>query len=419
MARNVVVTSVFADENKGGAALTAAAVQHLRDAFPGGRVTLVSVWHRAEHLPHLYRHTLNYDPAVEVLPAPVGIPAGPLAGLRMVLRTLPYFIARPGSSSPPAILRIMEADLVACKAGYHTFRDKAGLRGVLSLWMTAFPFLLATRYGIPTVVMPSAMGPFTQRLSNWVNGWILRRTSLILARDSRSVKETAGLGVKSSRIVEVPDGAFGLIPPEPDAKATMARRYGLQGATFASVTVRALGRPEAVSAYVDRLVQVTRRLLERKVVDRVAVVVQDELDIRPSAAFVERLADPRAVYIADDLSPVELIALYGAGAVTIGSRLHSAIFSLIGGAPAFGVSMEGTKTEGIFEGLGLGHLVVASQVFDPNDLAGQVERTVSAGEGARTQVRDSVARMRAGVSRTTELLRALVAEGVPNGGHGN
>jgi hypothetical protein len=72
--------------------------------------------------------------------------------------------------------------------------------------------------------------------------------------------------------------------------------------------------------------------------------------------------------------------------------------------------MEGTKTEGIFEGLGLGHFVVPSQVFDPDDLAGKVERVVGAGEAARTRVRDAVAKMRAGVSRTTDLLRRLVAE---------
>jgi polysaccharide pyruvyl transferase WcaK-like protein len=414
--RNVVVTSVFADENKGGAALTVAAVKHLREAFPDGRVTLVSVWHRTEHLPHLYRHTLKYDPTVEVLPAPVGISPGPFAGLRMVLRTLPYFVMRPGPSSPPAVQRIMEADLVACKAGYHTFRDKAGIPGVLSLWMTTFPFLLAIRYGIPTAVMPSAMGPFTRPLSNWVNGWILRRTSLILARDTRSVKETERLGVNSSRIVQVPDGAFGISPPGPEAKAAMAQKYGLQGAKFASVTIRGLGTPEAVSAYIDRLVQVSRRLLQRGTIDRVAVVVQDELDLRPSAAFVERLADPRVVHITDDLAPIELIALYGGGAVTIGSRLHSAIFSLIGGTPAFGISMEGTKTEGIFEGLGLGHLVVPSQVFEPDELAAKIERTVMAGEGGRTQVRDAVARMRAGVSRTTELLRRLVAKDLSMGG---
>jgi polysaccharide pyruvyl transferase WcaK-like protein len=417
-AARVVVTSVFADENKGGAALTVAAIRHLRDAFPSGRVTLVSVWHVAEHLPYLYRHTLKYDSSVEVLPAPVGIVSGRFAGLRMVLQTLPYFIVRPGPSSPPAIRRIMEADLVACKAGYHTFRDKAGLRGVLSLWMTAFPFLLAIRYGIPTAVMPSAMGPFTQPLSNRVNGWILRRTSLILARDTRSVKETERLGVSPSRIVEVPDGAFGISPPEPEAVARMVRRYGLEGTKYAAMTVRGLGTRDSVSAYVDRLAGVVRRLLDRGSVDRVAVVVQDELDLEPSKALVERLADSRIVHIVDDLAPTDLIALYGGGRVTIGSRLHSAIFSLIGGTPAFGVSMEGTKTEGIFEGLGLGRMVVPSQMFDPDDLAGKVEQTVAAGEGARQQVRDAVAKMRAGVSKTTELLRRLVTERVSMGVRG-
>jgi colanic acid/amylovoran biosynthesis protein len=276
--------------------------------------------------------------------------------------------------------------------------------------MTAFPFLLAIRYRIPTAIMPSAMGPFTQPFSNRVNGLILKRTSLILARDARSVKETERLGVNSSRIIEVPDGAFGISPPAPEAVAVLARRFGLWGSKYASVTVRGLGTPDAVSAYVDRLAQLVRRLLDRGTVDRVAVVVQDELDLRPSAALVERLADTRVVHITDDLAPAELIALYGGGAVTIGSRLHSAIFSLIGGTPAFGVSMEGTKTEGIFEGLGLGHLVVPSQAFDPDDLAGKVERAVGAGEAARTQVRDAVAKMRAGVSRTTDLLRRLVAE---------
>jgi polysaccharide pyruvyl transferase WcaK-like protein len=407
MVRRVVVTSVFSDDNKGGAALTAAAIDVLREAFPGSALTLVSIWHRAEHLDALYRHTKAYAPDVEIVPAPVGVSAGPFAGLRAALRTVPYFFGRAGAAAPPAVRRVLEADLVVCKAGYHTFKDKESLPGLLSLWLTAFPFLLGIRRGIPTVVMPSAIGPFTHGPSRWLNALILRRTSLILARDTRSERDTLALGVDRARVAQVADGAFAIATPTPAQCRAAAERFGLGGARFASMTAMGYGTRDQIRAFVHRLEAVARQMLDQNVVDRIAVVLQDESDREPSEALVKQLNDPRVAFVQDDLPPHQLVALYGAGAVTIATRLHSAIFSFVGGTPAIGIPMAGTKTQGIFEGLGLQRLLAASSTFEPAELVAAAQRAVTGGDALRTDVGTAVARTRADAARVIEFMRSV------------
>jgi colanic acid/amylovoran biosynthesis protein len=407
--RNILISNAFADDNRGGAAITIAAIDAILSAFPDARVAAITVGSGTPDRSH--RFTRARYPDVDLLLPLVEVPHGPLGGLRAVLRSIRFLFVPPGRSASLAIRRLLEADLVVSKGGY-VFVDRQGLRGLLALWLTAFPVILASQYGIPTAIHATTIGPFSHRMSRALNRWILRRATLVLPRDRRSYAEALSLGLDPWRVHEVPDSVFGVTPPARSQRESVAKKLGFEGVRFGSVTVlRGSGSSDVHQRFLANLGRVVQGVLDRGIVDRIAVVVQvdgETSDADISRSFVESVADPRVRLICEDLPPEELIAFYGAGSFTIGCRLHSAIFSLVGGTPAFAFAVSGAKTYGIFESLGLHEFVVPYPQFDGQALGRAIEEVVGAGEAARRAIREVVATAHVAASHIPGLLRPLI-----------
>jgi colanic acid/amylovoran biosynthesis protein len=407
--RNILISNAFADDNRGGAAITGAAIEAVLSAFPDARVAAITVGSGTPDQSH--RFTRARYPDVDILPPLVEVPDGPLGGLRAILRSIRFLLVAPGRSASPAIRRLLEADLVVSKGGY-VFVDRQGLRGLLSLWLTAFPVILASQHGIPTAIHATTIGPFGHRSSRALNRWILRRATLVLPRDRRSYAEALSLGLNPRRVREVPDSVFGQTPPARSLCESAAEKLGFQGVRFGTVTVlRGSRSSEAHQQFLTNLASVVRGVLDRGIVDRIAVVVQvdgETSDADTSRSFVDSVADPRVRLVCEDLPPEDLIAFYGAGSFTVGCRLHSAIFSLVGGTPAFAIAVGGAKTYGVFESLGLQGFVVPYPYFDGQALGSMIEEVVGAGEASRRAIREVVATARVAASYIPDLLRPLI-----------
>jgi polysaccharide pyruvyl transferase WcaK-like protein len=383
-ARGIVIGNVFSDHNRGGAALTAASIRAVQQALPGRPITVIVVAQPGQQLTRSHGETMRRFPDVELLPPAYPAARGPLAGLRATLGSL-WAVARGrrarGSES---LRRIAAAELVVSRGGY-VFVDRRGFGGLLALWHTAFPIIYASRLGIPTVVFSSSIGPFRDRKSRMLNGWILRRATLVLARDPRSYRRALDLGVPFDRVREVPDSVFALDPPTVEQCRDAARRHALEGAVGV-VTVRALVPAHERTRFLDRLAEALRIAIAEGLVDRIAVVDQmSGGEARDSADLLARLPDDRARLISGDLSPSELMSLYSSVRFVVGCRLHSTIFAMIAGTPAVVVSLTEEKADGIFESLGLGHFVVQAD-FDPREVVGLLHEIVEGGAATRERV---------------------------------
>lgn len=404
-----MVANVYADDNRGSAALTAAAIRAAQCAFPGCRVELVAVNDAA--VGQAYRHTLARHPDVEVLAPVTTVVPGALDGIRAGLRSLRLLLRRPGPTAPETAQRIARADLLISRGGF-LFVDYGRLRSVLSLWLTSFPLVLASRFGVPTATYATTVGPFRTLSARVVNRWILRRADLVLVRDDRSYREALGLGLDRSRVVQIPDSVFGLRLLAASGDGNPAAEVGLAGMRFGAITV-VEGPTSGVGdgGLLPGLARLIRALLDAGVVDGFAVVVQVDgslaSDAAISAKLVDLVGDERVVLVREDWSPDQLVSFYAAAAFVIGCRLHSAIFSLLAGTPAFVVSVSGTKSEGVFESLGLERFVIAPD-FAPDIVAREVARAVAEGEDLRARIRDIVAGARDEVDGAARLLRRTV-----------
>jgi polysaccharide pyruvyl transferase WcaK-like protein len=383
-ARGIVIGNVFSDSNRGGAALTAASIRAVQEAFPGRPITVVVVPQPGQQLTQSHAQTMRRFPDVEFLPPPYPAPRGRLAGLRATLHSLWALARGKPAGGPESLRRIADAEVVVSRGGY-VFVDRPGLGGLLALWHTAFPIIYASRLGIPTVVFSSSVGPFRDRKSRLLNRWILRRATLVLARDPRSYQRTLALGVPFDRVREVPDSVFALDPPTVEECRDAARRHALEGAVGV-VTVRALVPAPERARFLDRLAEALRTAIDEGLVDRIAVVDQiSGGDARDSADLADRLPDDRSIRISGDFSPTDLMSLYGSVRFVVGCRLHSTIFAMIAGTPAVAISLTEQKAAGIFESLELGHFIVEAD-FQPRDLVGLLHEIVDGGAATRDRV---------------------------------
>jgi polysaccharide pyruvyl transferase WcaK-like protein len=414
----VVITNVYSDDNRGGSAITAAAIEMARHAVPGCAVTLLAVGSDPDELPQQFRFTGALYPEVEILPAMVRLhEKGPVARLRhygvsLSLLALPRRAARHGA----AVSRLRDANLVIGKGGqaFRGFR----IQDLGSLWFTTLPLLVACRMRRRVAVVGVSIGPFSKgRLSRRLAGFVLRRLSLLIVRGHASQVEALAMGVDPRRIRVAPDSVFFLPPPDASARNEMLDRTGLRGQSFAVATLGDLPRNHHLR---DQKIQVVRailaRLLEDELVTRAVIVVQTDgktSDVEISSDCLAACDDPRVQLITDEMSHQELIALYSGAFATIGGRLHSTIFSLLGGTPAFPLAFF-NKPHDVFSALGLPELVLDIRGADPSELAERVVVTLAGRPDFRSDLMALSARLRRALTEDVELLSQLPAERAPD-----
>jgi polysaccharide pyruvyl transferase WcaK-like protein len=406
-----VVSNVFADDNRGGAAITIETIRVVREALPDAAVTLVAVQSDAGAARDALRHTLAAVPDAEVVGAAVPVGRGRFAGGRAVLRSVGALaLPRRAARHSPALARIADAAVVVSKGGY-VFVERSSGRDLMSLWLTGFPLVFARRVGVPTVVLGATIGPLTTRRSRWLVGLLVRSASLVVPRDRQSAATARDVGVRADRLVTVPDIVFRRHRPTPDASAARAAALGVD-VPFAAVSVRGAG---ARTAHVEHLAAVVGRLAADGLVRRVAVVNQVHGTVTSDAAAGQALADRLdgldVTVVSDDLDPEALIELYGAADLLLGQRMHASIFALVAGTPAFGVvSDEPGKLLGVLEMVGLEDLLAGHAGEAPEAVAERIRAVLADGD-VRARVRDALAGAGTAWEQVVPRVRAIARPG--------
>jgi polysaccharide pyruvyl transferase WcaK-like protein len=340
-----VITNVYADDNRGGAALTAAAVQAVRRGLEDPEVVVISTTSDPGALPSAHRHVIDEFPGVEVRPALLGsggarTPASVLA----VVGTL--VLPRAAARRLPGAAVVGGAAVVVVKGG-EMLRQRRG-RELLALVLACYPLLLARRLGRPAVVLGQSFGPFTSRAAGVLSAALLRRADHVLLRDDASLQRARSAGISPARSSVAPDTVFTLAPPSPAEVRCAVDLAGLAGLRWCAVTVNErMARSPWRESVTPALVRVVTGLLEADLVDRVVVVLQTDgdriSDRRASEAFVAACGDPRVVLDDADRSWRELSALYGGAGLVVGGRLHSALLAVLAGTPALALELRGSK----------------------------------------------------------------------------
>ena len=372
----VVVSNVYADANKGGAAITKVTTDFARRLVPGARIVLVTV-------PRSATPTEDYGQFTGVRPeeltraTPMINASGGVKTAFSLLRAAAAILAPRLLSRASSIYdEVASASAVISKGGY-LFGHRS-TRGILGLLVTAYPLLFATRVGIPTVVYSSSIGPFSSRAHERVVGFFLRRVSAIAVRDAASKRRAIDLGVDRNRLVSMPDCVFSWRP----RPLSSSSQYS---ATRLCIVIRDTPTMNVLSRSLEILL---KELSDSGEFQEFECVVQSVPDRGATENFAARLRSTglNATFVdTTGYAPAAMLDVYARSAATISARLHGAIFSLLSGTPALSISIDPGKAEEVMGAVGLSDWVVPAQPDELHQITQWLREAVTDDSRAKLQ----------------------------------
>jgi polysaccharide pyruvyl transferase WcaK-like protein len=391
----VCVVNCAADHNKGIAAIVWGLLNRLRRSGLVGETTVLSS--EREPTPADHRHVATAFPDLRILPAPIervpeprlfqasapkaAVALGEMARAArvsaMTLGVLTPSLRKRAREGDASVQALAESDLVLTRGG--AFIAAEGPPPNPTLQLAYWPLLFARQEGISYGISGEGIGSLNNPWARWLTRSVLSDAVLVGVRDELSRRVLIDAGLRPDAVITMLDNAFWVEPGGKERVESILGREGLSGSRFLAVTSRPWTKstkyPGEFAAAIDLALQ--------EDFDRVVVVPNalhpdrlDPDDRAESHRLVGMLAEPdRAVVIEDDLGPDELATLYGAAKLVVGTRLHSAILALIGGAPVVAVSYS-PKAEGIMGLLGLDPFVLPINTLDRRQALEVMRRAV-------------------------------------------
>ena len=189
--------------------------------------------------------------------------------------------------------------------------------------MTAFGEL-AAQAGVPVVLAPQTIGPFSSRQGRLLARWTLRRAATVMVRDGDSAECARGLGREPD--VRTTDLVFAL--PVPHVAPTRDVVLNVSGLLWQpGPHVDALGYRRTVGDLLTALLESGRRVtLLAHVLDSPLV----DNDVPTARGLAEQHPGVELV-VPDDLAEVRRVV--ASAEVVVGSRMHACLNALSVGTP--------------------------------------------------------------------------------------
>tara|TARA_R100000365_G_C2745276_1_gene74081 strand:- start:966 stop:2054 length:1089 start_codon:yes stop_codon:yes gene_type:complete len=257
----------------------------------------------------------------------------------------PRDVLRDVVRASPIRSRISEYDLVIDSGGGDSFTDIYGLKRLITI---AYAQRAAARVGVPTVLSPQTIGPFTNPVGLRVARGSIKQAKLVLVRDSVSESVARSMGVDP---VIATDVVFAI-----DDLPAISERTG------ADLLLNVSGLLWSGNSHVDssRYQAWTRELIVG--VSALGVRVEllahvlDNPSIDNDVPAVLRLADEFGLeaHVPDGLSSARRVI--ASSRVLVGARMHACLNALSLGVPAIPWAYS-RKFDPLMNDLGWSHTV--------------------------------------------------------------
>lgn len=383
MDKCVTFVNGWHDDNKGDCAITLGTLMALRNLL-GSDVRFAMVSQNiddSQKLTHAYRHFLSIAGNTEIASSLLPVMRPPRTRRELYIFALIYLCRLLSasivlkSSKTPGVRLIAESSLVVSKGGHMLHARKSNPLHLANLYSHLAPLIVARHYDVPFVLWGQSLGPFNNRLSQWLTRFVLKDAYRIGLRESLSYKVAQELRL-DDKLVLVPDPAFLMVPTLTKRIEKLMEDYLLVPEEFLVLTVRQWGHPQSslYKEYLDNTAILIRSLLNEGFAKQALIVVHTmgptatENDAIASYEILSRLKGFSVSVVQEDFTPSELCALYGQAKLVIGTRFHSVILALAGGAPAYAISYFGPKSLGIMHDMGLADWVTAIGEVSPEEI---------------------------------------------------
>ncbi len=414
---NIVLVNLHSARNLGDDGIMAATLTGLEAIFPEARITVAAndpeSWRKYEQV-RVRGSLCTWVADCRMGRWRAGIWRMPLVLLSLVFYALLFrlFKRRPGrrSAAQQALLTAYyEADLVLSCGGGNFYAHHCPSPGFFwALMAIAFPLAL----GKQVVMLPQSVGPVVGWGQRALTRLVLRRVSLLMLREERSlrfVQGTLGLAVPA---VVLPDLAFGLGRGQEAAGAANGRPLAI-GLTIMDRQAQMKGFANQ-RQYEEALLALLVALHERQGV-QAHIFVQcygpsaDQDDRPVSRRLYEQVrAAGVPVTLHEGFQDArQLLAAYGQMDCMVATRMHTGIFALSQGVPTVMIAYQ-PKAKGVMASFGLDEYCLDIAQVTPEALQATVEQVLANRPVLQEHIRAQYQAMQPQLCRWTQLLREAV-----------
>jgi polysaccharide pyruvyl transferase WcaK-like protein len=291
----------------------------------------------------------------------------------MLYRALPFApLRRAISRSTPWIKALETADLVGDIRGGDSFSDIYGMERFILGFLMAWTVLLVKGN---MVQFPQTFGPYQRSVARWLAQVLIKRSSVVIARDEKSRQVAQSLIGPGRRVWLSPDVAFSLEAIRPERVKLDPPLDGQAPSRVIGLNVNGLMANGGYTRKNMFNLKLDYRSLLPELVKALLAVDDSELwlvphtyappesvESDPEASRQLRQELPEALQgrvriVSTEYDQHEIKGVIGQCHFFIGSRMHACIAALSQGVPCVGVAYS-MKFHGVFDSVGMGEWVV-------------------------------------------------------------
>ncbi len=419
---NILLTNVYSRRNGGDAGIVAAQLEQLRTVAPEADIVIASM--EAEEIPFeevsvlrsffYYAIYENSSLLGRILNSVIVITTTTLWSLVYRFMHRDYIWLLPKRLQALA-REYLSADKVITAGGGYLVGGH-GLRSVMSIALHLHAISMALILKKPVLLHAQSFGPFPSVIERLLVRLVLNRSITIFIREQISLEVLKAVGITKAKLTLVPDAAFMLRKPTQTAVEVMREKLVQVGIDFRKpiIGLTVANRfPTAQQqkyerAFIEFIYEIAKLDLAILLIPQVTDSLHNDDDRLVQARImngVEELAD---VYSLDSqFSYTELLCLYSLCTITVGTRMHSVIFSFMVGTPAIAVSYE-HKTQGIMAELGLLNCVLDGNTLNSEDLI-KLLLVIQREAGKDVKILNQITeRQNVGVAKSNELVKDFI-----------
>jgi polysaccharide pyruvyl transferase WcaK-like protein len=400
MNRRILLVNHWHDDNRGDSAITLATIALIEHRYPGSSLTVRSLLEEDdEDFERGCRHIKMDRPNLKVegsllpvlpttaqkLKTRFGTESELVSVVAWLIRLLPFAIMACVGHIPKSVKNdVKRYDLVVAIGGSNLFDspETNGLVSAARLFGLLYPVWCAVKLNVPVVAPGHSLGPFSRRFTECRVASIFRQISTTQVRDDDSSRFCSAHGI---RAIRVPDLAFSLGGRETERVSEVIGELPVAPKRVLGISVRLnpARDPDMNERVLSEIADAARQLMRSNEFDYTALIAQttgpiEFEDDRPSSiSLLSKLPTGRSQFVEEDLSPQELIALYGQFGAVLAIRLHAAILAIDGGAPTVAIAYFGHKTAGAMQSVGLERMWIDYDSVSASDVAKAVRSAVA------------------------------------------
>lgn len=313
----------------------------------------------------------------------------------VVLRFLPFPALRNRAFKKNSCLQhLHDADLVLSIAGGDSFSD---IYGMERFFYITLPLLWAIVMGKKIVLMPQTIGPFKNVFTARIAAFIMKRSSMVYARDNESLLVARRLmgRRRAAKARFCYDIGFVLDPVKPTAPAFAFQEKNTRSKLLVGLNISGLLCMGGYSGknmfalkidYSDLMRSLIKYLIEVK--KTIVVLVPHvfgtfpESDTEAVSRFFNELTGEYGtdlLCVEGDYDQNEIKYIIGQCNFFIGSRMHACIAALSQCVPAVGIAYS-RKFAGVMQSIGVEHLIADPRKNSKMEILELIGRAIDARE---------------------------------------